>query len=357
MPSRSSEDSRSLRDDSEMPSTATIAAMPMAMPSADSAARRRRLRSPTDATRKRSPGCSALRGSGCGAVRHDAPVERQDRHAAPPVATASSCSMRPSRTATWRGRPPAMSRSWVMTRIVAPVVVQLVEQVDDRGARARVEVAGRLVGQDDRRRPDERPGDGHALALAAGELRRVVVEAVLEADAGHRGAGQVAALGQRSARVEQAVGDVVDARPCPTSRKNCWNTNPISRDRSPDSSLSDERRRVVPGHRDRALGGAVERADDVEQRRLPGSGRARRWRRARPARCARSTSSSTRVGGSPGYSLPTPIELDDRAHAGTTTSTPGSMPSPVTPDPAVGEGADLDRDERGCAVAAGSSTA
>ena len=76
VPRRSSEDSRSLRDDSEMPRTATIAAMPMAMPSADSAARRRRLRSPTDATRKRSPGCSALRGSGgpvtIGSRREDA---------------------------------------------------------------------------------------------------------------------------------------------------------------------------------------------------------------------------------------------------------------------------------------------
>ena len=46
-----------------------------------------------------------------------------------------------------------------------------------------VEVAGGLVGQDDRRGADERAGDGDALALAAGELGRVVVEAVVEADA------------------------------------------------------------------------------------------------------------------------------------------------------------------------------
>jgi hypothetical protein len=51
VPNRSSASSRLALDDSEMPSTATIAAIPMAMPSADSEARRRRLRSPMDATR------------------------------------------------------------------------------------------------------------------------------------------------------------------------------------------------------------------------------------------------------------------------------------------------------------------
>ena len=41
-------------EDEDSPSTATIAATPMAMPSADSAARTRRVRSPTLATRARS---------------------------------------------------------------------------------------------------------------------------------------------------------------------------------------------------------------------------------------------------------------------------------------------------------------
>ena len=54
--------------------------------------------------------------------------------------------------------------------------------VEDLAAGARVEVAGRLVGEHDRRPRDERAGDRHALLLAAGELGRAVAEALREAD-------------------------------------------------------------------------------------------------------------------------------------------------------------------------------
>ena len=47
---------------------------------------------------------------------------------------------------------------------------------------ARVEVAGGLVGEDDVGVVDQRPGDRHALLLAAGELVGAVVEPVGEAD-------------------------------------------------------------------------------------------------------------------------------------------------------------------------------
>ena len=50
----------------------------------------------------------------------------------------------------------------------------------------RVEVAGRLVGQQDRRVVDQRARDRHALLLAAGELARVVVLAVRQAERGER---------------------------------------------------------------------------------------------------------------------------------------------------------------------------
>jgi hypothetical protein len=45
------------------------------------------------------------------------------------------------------------------------------------GARALVEVARRLVGEDDRRTVDQGAGDGDALAFAAGKLRGQVLEA------------------------------------------------------------------------------------------------------------------------------------------------------------------------------------
>ena len=56
------------------------------------------------------------------------------------------------------------------------------KQVGDMRAGCRVEIAGRLVGKDDGRAGGKRSGDGDTLLLAAGELRRIVVEAVGEPD-------------------------------------------------------------------------------------------------------------------------------------------------------------------------------
>ena len=47
---------------------------------------------------------------------------------------------------------------------------------------SRVELAGRLVGQEEPRPVGERPGDGHALLLAARELVRPVPRPLAEAD-------------------------------------------------------------------------------------------------------------------------------------------------------------------------------
>src|SRR5688572_1843502 len=61
-----------------------------------------------------------------------------------------------------------------------PVAMQLVEQTQDLDARLRVEVARRLVGEQDRRVRDERARDRHALPLAARKLVRQVIRAILE---------------------------------------------------------------------------------------------------------------------------------------------------------------------------------
>ena len=55
-------------------------------------------------------------------------------------------------------------------------------QRDDLGRVLAVEVAGRLVGPDDRRVVDERARDRHALPLTAGQLVRQVRGALGEAD-------------------------------------------------------------------------------------------------------------------------------------------------------------------------------
>ena len=55
-------------------------------------------------------------------------------------------------------------------------------EVEDLGAGPRVEVAGRLVGEDDVGAGVEGPGDGDALLLAAGQLARAVAQTIGEPD-------------------------------------------------------------------------------------------------------------------------------------------------------------------------------
>ena len=61
---------------------------------------------------------------------------------------------------------------------LAQVVHRLAQEAEDLEARARVEVAGRLVREDQLGSRGERPRAGHALLLAAGELRGTVLEPV-----------------------------------------------------------------------------------------------------------------------------------------------------------------------------------
>ena len=144
VPSRSSCASRSAFEDSEMPSTATIAAMPIAMPSADSAARSRRVRSPSEPVRTMSRGVTRL-GRAWHSCDHLQPGE--------PV----SDSTRPSRSSTRRGNAAAISRSCVITTIVAPSPCSSRSSARMPAPVAAVEVAGRLVGEHDRGRPDAAP--------------------------------------------------------------------------------------------------------------------------------------------------------------------------------------------------------
>ena len=64
----------------------------------------------------------------------------------------------------------------------AQLVVESLQQHQDARAGLGVEVAGRLVGDDQRRVGDDRPRDADALLLSAGELPRIVVGPVGQAD-------------------------------------------------------------------------------------------------------------------------------------------------------------------------------
>ena len=92
-------------------------------------------------------------------------------------------------------------------------LVFLIERLEDPHhlvAHLRVEVAGRLVGEQDPRPADNRPGDGDALLLAAGQLRRKVMNPGAEPDPVERRLGEPAPLGVRDAAIEQRDLHVVE---------------------------------------------------------------------------------------------------------------------------------------------------
>ena len=75
------------------------------------------------------------------------------------------------------------SKLCVTMMIVSPSSRFSAQQLHDLAAGRRVEVAGRLVGQQDPRLARSSPGDGRPLHLAAGQLARLVLEPMAQADA------------------------------------------------------------------------------------------------------------------------------------------------------------------------------
>jgi len=64
-----------------------------------------------------------------------------------------------------------------------PFRAQSAKQFDDFLAGVRIEIAGRLIRQNQLRFVDERPGDGHTLLFATGQLIRPVIHALAQTDA------------------------------------------------------------------------------------------------------------------------------------------------------------------------------
>jgi hypothetical protein len=100
----------------------------------------------------------------------------------------------------------------------------LAEEVEHLGPGPRVEVARRLVGEEDRRRAGERPGDGDPLLLAARKLPR----AVGASSAARSTLRPASSSGRRMFSSADSVG----------RRLNDWKTKPMWRRRSAVSALS-----------------------------------------------------------------------------------------------------------------------
>jgi len=87
--------------------------------------------------------------------------------------------------------------------------VELAEEVHHGVAVLGVEVAGRLVREEDGRLAGQRAGDGDALLLAAGELRRKVLRAMQHADALERRFDALLAVRGRQFAIRQRQVDVL----------------------------------------------------------------------------------------------------------------------------------------------------
>ena len=119
VPSESISASTSARLDAEMPTTATIAAIPMAMPERG----RGRAQPPWCAARACATSRARRRGRRPAARHRER--GRSCRHQR--ASRRRRSTIRPSRIATWRGAIAATSRSWVISTIVRPAAMQLGE--------------------------------------------------------------------------------------------------------------------------------------------------------------------------------------------------------------------------------------
>ena len=89
------------------------------------------------------------------------------------------------------------------------VLIELCEQAHHLGTILRVEVAGRLVGEDELGTEDHGAGDGHALLLTAGELVREVLGTVADVHALHHLLHLLLALALRHAEIGKRQLDVL----------------------------------------------------------------------------------------------------------------------------------------------------
>src|SRR5882672_2152859 len=85
------------------------------------------------------------------------------------------------------------------------------DQLQDLGAGVRIEISGRLVSEQHGGRERERPGDGHALALAAREFIGRMVQAITKLHHFKESAGPLLDLFARKAFQMEGESDVLDA--------------------------------------------------------------------------------------------------------------------------------------------------
>ena len=161
-----------------------------------------------------------------------------------------------------------MLGSCVISTSVAPSDASSVQQLDHVAAGGLVEIAGRLVGEDDPRPPRDRTRDRDPLALPARELPGLELEPVREPDPLERDPRSLPAHGRSGSPVYSIPSATLSVALIASCRWNSWKTNPISCARSPASSTSDALPTSWPATLHPAAARSLERAHDRQQRRL-----------------------------------------------------------------------------------------
>ena len=177
---------------------------------------------------------------------------------------------------------------------LAVLAVQLLQQAEHLLGGLAVEVAGRLVADQQRRVGDDRAGDRDALLLAAGQLAGLVRGAIGQAHQLQRDRGILAPLRGRQAGQQQRQLDVALRR---QHRHQVVELEHEADGRGAPfrQCAAAELVDALAADADAAGGRRVEPADQVEQRRLAGAGRPHQRQEIAWPRSSRSMLCSTSI--------------------------------------------------------------
>ena len=173
---------------------------------------------------------------------------------------------RPSRSTRRASAIAASSASWVTrTSVERADRMDVAHQIHDVPAVGAIEIAGRLVGQQDRRIVGQRSRERHALLLTARQLRRIVVSPAGQADLVEPGPGP--GHGVRRAGNLHRHRDVFERRQRRNEMKELEDEADLLA-AQPGQTVLVEPRDVGAVDRDRSGARGVEPRDEPEQRRL-----------------------------------------------------------------------------------------
>ena len=145
------------------------------------------------------------------------------------------------------------------------------QQIDHLLAGGLVEISGRLVGDQDGGIGRERAGERDALLLAAGKLRRIMLQPVGQSDLAELLARAGDGIG-RAGKL-QRHGDVLQRRHGRDQVEGLEHDADVAAAKARQRILV-EAPQVRPGHHDRAAVRPFEAGQDHQQRGLAGAGRA-----------------------------------------------------------------------------------